>query len=46
MSVLLAVWLLILPIGWAGLLVGLPLWTALTSVLLLRSNAVAAPSKR
>jgi hypothetical protein len=45
-SVLLAVWLLILPIGWAGLLVGLPLWTALTSVLLLRSNAVAAPSKR
>jgi hypothetical protein len=45
-SVLLAVWLLILPIGWAGLLVGLPLWTALMSVLLLRSNAVAAPSKR
>jgi len=33
-SLLLAVWLVILPIGWAGLLVGLPVWTVVTSVLL------------
>ena len=40
-SILLAVWLLVLPIGWAGLLVGLPVWTVVTSVLLLRGAAVA-----
>lgn len=39
-SLLLAVWLLVLPIGWAGLLVGLPVWTVVTSVLLLRPGAV------
>jgi hypothetical protein len=39
-SILLAVWLLILPIGWAGLLIGLPVWTVVTSVLLLRGSAV------
>jgi hypothetical protein len=39
-SLLLAVWLLILPIGWAGLLLGLPVWTVVTSVLLLRGSAV------
>jgi hypothetical protein len=37
-SILLAVWLLVLPIGWAGLLVGLPVWTVLTSVLLVRRD--------
>jgi hypothetical protein len=41
-SILLAVWLLILPIGWAGLLVGLPVWTVMTSLLLLRRRAVSA----
>ena len=40
-SILLAVWLLVLPIGWAGLLLGLPVWTVVTSVLLLRGGAVA-----
>jgi hypothetical protein len=39
-SILLAVWLLILPIGWAGLLVGLPGWTVVTSVLLLGGSTV------
>lgn len=33
-SLLLALWLLIPPIGWAGLLLGVPLWTILVSVLL------------
>jgi hypothetical protein len=33
---LLAVWLVIAPIGWVGLLVGLPLWTLGTSVMLLQ----------
>lgn len=40
MSVVLAVWLVIGPIGWIGLLVGLPLWTILTSVLLVRKSVV------
>jgi hypothetical protein len=38
----LAAWLLILPIGWASLLVGLPAWTVVTSVLPLRAATVAA----
>jgi hypothetical protein len=37
-GIALAVWLVIGPIGWAGLLAGLPAWTLLTSVLLFRSN--------
>jgi hypothetical protein len=41
-SILLAVWLLILPIGWAGLLVGVPVWTVITSVLLFRGRAMSA----
>ena len=41
-SIVLAVWLLILPIGWAGLLVGLPVWTLITSVLLFRGRAMNA----
>jgi hypothetical protein len=44
-SILLAVWLLILPIGWAGLLVGLPVWTVVTSVLLLRTGAITARTR-
>ena len=43
-SILLAVWLLILPIGWAGLLVGLPVWTVVTSVLLLLRPETAVAS--
>lgn len=35
-SILLAVWLVIGPIGWIGLLAGLPAWTVVTCVLLLR----------
>ncbi len=38
-SLLLAVWLVIAPIGWLGLLFGFPLWTLLVSVLLLRRRA-------
>lgn len=33
-SLLLAVWLVIGPIGWLGLLFGVPAWTVLVSVLL------------
>ncbi len=35
-SILLAVWLVIGPIGWVGLLAGLPAWTVVTSVMLVR----------
>lgn len=38
-SIVLAVWLVIGPIGWLGLLVGFPVWTAITSVLLARAEA-------
>ena len=42
-SLLLAVWLVIGPIGWLGLLFGLPAWTLLVSVLLwMREEPVAA----
>ena len=37
-SLLLALWLVIGPIGWLALLFGLPLWTLLVSVLLLRRD--------
>jgi hypothetical protein len=48
-SFLFALWLLIPPIGWAGLLVGVPLWTIIVAVLLwMRSGddsaAVRAPA--
>jgi hypothetical protein len=33
-SILLAVWLVIGPIGWLGLLVGVPIWTLVTSIIL------------
>ena len=33
-SLVVALWLLIPPVGWAGLLLGVPLWTILVSVLL------------
>ena len=42
-SILLAVWLLILPIGWAGLLIGVPVWTVVTSVLLSRRRTPIPP---
>ena len=38
-SILLAVWLVIGPIGWIGLLAGLPVWTLVTSVMLIRPGA-------
>ena len=38
LMVLVAVVLVIGPIGWAGLIFGLPVWTLGTSVMLLRSN--------
>jgi hypothetical protein len=38
-TMVLAVWLVIPPIGWIGLLVGLPVWTIVTSVMLLRQGA-------
>jgi len=41
LSILLAVWLVIGPIGWIGLLAGLPLWTVLTSLLLVGAGARA-----
>ena len=40
-----AVWLLILPIGWAGLLVGFPLWVLLVSVLLWRERDRTPPRR-
>jgi hypothetical protein len=40
-SILLAVWLVIGPIGWVGLLAGLPAWTIVTSVMLVRETVRA-----
>jgi hypothetical protein len=42
-SLLLALWLLIPPIGWLGLLLGFPLWTLAVSLLLYLRPAVAEP---
>jgi hypothetical protein len=36
LSIALAVWLVIGPIGWVGLLAGVPVWTAVTSLMLSR----------
>jgi hypothetical protein len=45
-SFLFALWLLIPPIGWAGLLVGVPLWTILVAVLLwMRSGDESAAAR-
>ncbi|GAB2651643.1 hypothetical protein [Kribbella swartbergensis] len=38
MSILLAVWLAIGPIGWIGVLAGIPVWTITTSVMLTRAD--------
>ena len=43
-SVVLAVLLLILPIGWAALLIGFPLWVLIVSVLLWRTGEPAVPA--
>jgi hypothetical protein len=43
-SILLAVWLVIGPIGWIGLLAGLPIWTLVTSLILVRPSAVESPA--
>ena len=40
-SLVLGLWLLIGPIGWIGLLIGVPLWTLLISALLLRRGGDA-----
>ncbi len=44
-TILLAVWLVILPIGWIGLLVGLPVWTIVTSVMLIRHRPPERPAR-
>lgn len=45
-SFLFALWLLIPPIGWAGLLVGVPLWTIIVAVLLwMRSGDDSAAAR-
>lgn len=43
MSILLAVWLAIGPIGWIGVLVGIPVWTVTTSVILARADRHPQP---
>jgi hypothetical protein len=43
-SLVLALWLLIVPIGWAGLLYGFPIWLIVVSVLLwTRSRSGSRP---
>lgn len=42
-SVLLAVWLAIGPIGWIGVLIGVPVWTITTSLILARAERHAQP---
>lgn len=37
-SIVLAAWLVIGPIGWVGVLVGIPVWTVVTSLLLARTQ--------
>jgi hypothetical protein len=44
MSILLAVWLAIGPIGWIGVLAGIPLWTITTSLILARADRHAQPA--
>lgn len=44
MSILLAVWLAIGPIGWIGVLAGIPLWTITTSLILARADQYAQPT--
>ena len=44
-TLVLAVWLFILPIGWAGLLIGFPLWVLVTSVLTMCAGA-ETPAER
>lgn len=39
-TIVLAVWLVIGPIGWLGLLAGLPVWTVVTSLMLMHPSAV------
>lgn len=39
-SIVLAVWLVIGPIGWLGLLIGVPVWTLVTSLMLIRPSAI------
>ena len=41
-GIVLAVWLLIAPIGWVALLVGVPAWTIVTAVLLVREPPSSA----
>ena len=46
LSVALAVWLLIAPIGWAGLLLGFPLWVLAASILLVLPPRAPAAAPR
>jgi hypothetical protein len=46
-TLVLALWLFILPIGWVGLLLGFPAWVLVTSILLWRGTRTAAtPAER
>lgn len=45
-TLVLALWLFILPIGWAGLLLGFPIWVAVTSILLLLRPVGVGPTER
>jgi hypothetical protein len=44
LSLVIALWMLIPPVGWAGLLLGFTLWTLLVSVLLWLRPAVGEPA--
>jgi len=44
-SLLLALVLLIPPLGWAGVLVGVPVWTLLASLVLIRAAGTAGPGE-
>jgi hypothetical protein len=43
-SLVFALWLLIAPVGWAGLIFGVPLWTIVVSVILYTRPAVVEPA--
>jgi hypothetical protein len=46
-TLVLALWLFILPIGWVGLLLGFPAWVLVTSILLwMETRAPVAPAER
>ena len=44
-SIVLAAWLLIAPIGWVGLLAGVPAWTVITAILLVRESRLVRANR-